>query len=227
MKKKIAIFASGNGTNCENIIQYFKNHGSAEVSLVVCNKKDAFVLQRAEQHGVPSVVITKRQFEEEQEHVLESVAGADLIVLAGFLLRIPDYLIEKFPNRIINIHPSLLPKFGGKGMWGHHVHQAVKDAGETETGITIHYVSSEIDKGGHIAQFKVALQESDSVEDIEKKVHLLEKEHFPKVIGQLLSDAGLTEYERYCREQALQQEEEFDDGRCFPDMPEGQFVRGH
>ncbi|MDE5985777.1 MAG: phosphoribosylglycinamide formyltransferase, partial [Prevotella sp.] len=185
MKKKIAIFASGNGTNCENIIQYFKNHGGAEVFLVVSNKKDAFVLQRAEQHGVPSVVITKRQFEEEEEYVLESVAGADLIVLAGFLLRIPDYLIEKFPNRIINIHPSLLPKFGGKGMWGHHVHQAVKDAGETETGITIHYVSSEIDKGGHIVQFKVALQGSDSVEEIEKKVHILEKKHFPKVIDQL------------------------------------------
>lgn len=227
MTKKIAVFASGNGTNCENIIQYFRNNGGAEVALVVSSSKSAFVLQRAERYGVPSAVITKQQFENEQALVLQTVAECEYIVLAGFLLRIPDYLIEWFPNRIINIHPSLLPKFGGKGMWGHHVHEAVKEAKEAETGITIHYVSSEIDKGGHIAQFRVAIDENDSVEDIEKKVHDLEKEHFPRVLGKLFSESDMTEYERYCREQAVIQEEEFDEERCFPEMPEGQFVRGH
>lgn len=175
MARKIAVFASGNGTNCENIIQHFRNSGDAEVTLVVSSNKDAFVLQRAEKHGIPSAVITRQQFEQEQALVLQTVAECEYIVLAGFLLRIPDYLIERFPDRIINIHPSLLPKFGGKGMWGHHVHKAVKEAKETETGITIHYVSPEIDKGGHIAQFRVAIDENDSAEDIEKKVHDLEK----------------------------------------------------
>ncbi|MCM1510696.1 MAG: phosphoribosylglycinamide formyltransferase [Clostridium sp.] len=227
MKKKIAIFASGNGTNCENIIQHFRDDRSADVAVVVSNRKDAFVLQRAMSHGIPSVIISKQQLEEEQDFVLKTVAGCDYIILAGFLLRIPDYLTERFPRKIINIHPSLLPKFGGKGMWGRHVHEAVKEAGETETGITVHYVTPEIDKGSHIAQFRVMLQEDDSVEDIEKKVRILEKEHFPKVISRLMKEADMTEYERYCREQALQQEEEFDEERCFPEMPEGQFVRGH
>ncbi len=227
MARKIAVFASGNGTNCENIIQHFRNSGDAEVTLVVSSNKDAFVLQRAEKHGIPSAVITRQQFEQEQALVLQTVAECEYIVLAGFLLRIPDYLIERFPDRIINIHPSLLPKFGGKGMWGHHVHKAVKEAKETETGITIHYVSPEIDKGGHIAQFRVAIDENDSAEDIEKKVHDLEKKHFPRVLGKLFSESDMTEYERYCKEQALMQEEEFDEERCFPEMPEGQFVRGH
>jgi phosphoribosylglycinamide formyltransferase-1 len=185
----MAVFASGSGSNCENLINYFNGgeHGG-RVCLVVCNKPDAQVLERAARLEVPSVVVTKSQLHQpevvlplmEQYHI-------DFVVLAGFLPLVPDYLIDAFPRRMVNLHPSLLPKYGGKGMWGHHVHEAVKAAGETETGMTVHYVTSQCDGGDIIAQFRVALSPDDTPDDIAAKEHVLEMEHFPQVVEGLLS----------------------------------------
>ena len=190
MKKKtnMAIFASGSGTNCENIIRYFSTSETIGVSLVVSNKSDAPVLLRAANLGVETAVIPKALLADEQS-VTALLKGHDVafIVLAGFLPLIPDYLLQAYPRRIINIHPSLLPKFGGKGMWGHHVHEAVKAAGETETGMTVHYVTPVCDGGDIIAQFRVALSPDDTPDDIAAKEHVLEMEHFPQVIEQLVS----------------------------------------
>ena len=184
----MAIFVSGGGTNCENIIKYFTGSERIHCVLVVSNRSDAFALTRAERLGVPTAVVTKSQLLE-PANVLPLLQdyGVNFIVLAGFLPLIPDYLIDAYPRRIINLHPALLPKFGGKGMWGHHVHEAVKAAGETETGMTVHYVSPVCDGGDIIAQFSVALSPDDTVDDIAEKEHVLEMEHFPKVIEQLLS----------------------------------------
>lgn len=187
----IAIFVSGNGTNCENIIKHFKGSEKVNVSLVVSNKSDAYALVRAAKLGVESKVMPKAEINDESlMKPLLDAHGIDFIVLAGFMLMIPDYLIRLYPNKIINIHPSLLPKFGGKGMYGHHVHEAVKAAGETETGITIHYVSNVCDGGEIIRQFKTPLQPCDSVEDIERKIHALEQKHFPKVIEEVITNEG-------------------------------------
>ena len=134
---KLAIFVTGSGTNCENIIRYFSDKPEVEIPIVVSSRSDAYALVRAEQLGVPTAVITRQQFADEPRLVIHTVRGCDYIILAGFLPKIPTYLIDQFPNRIINIHPALLPKFGGKGMWGHHVHEAVKAAGENRSGITI------------------------------------------------------------------------------------------
>lgn len=184
----IAIFASGSGTNCENIIKYFKGNKDINVSLVVCNKPDAYVLTRAEKCNVPSKVLTKQEINNPDVIMpLLKNFSIDFIVLAGFLLMVPDFLIEQYPNKIINIHPSLLPKFGGKGMYGHHVHEAVKAANETETGITIHFVSNVCDGGTIIKQFKTQLANTDSVEDIERKIHELEQGHFPQVIEEVIT----------------------------------------
>lgn len=195
----IAIFVSGGGTNCENIIKYFKSRqvkdrktesSSSEVccALVVSNRADAFALVRAERLGVPTAVVTKAELQS-PDNVLPLLRqyAIDFIVLAGFLPLIPEYLIDAFPRRIINLHPALLPKFGGKGMWGHHVHEAVKAAGETQTGMTVHYVTPVCDGGDIIAQFSVPLLPTDTVDDIAEKEHLLEMEHFPAVIEQVLS----------------------------------------
>lgn len=187
-KIKIAIFVSGEGTNCENIIRYFQNSDSVETAVVVSNKADARALTRARNLNVPATVITGREFRNEPQRVLETIEGCDMIILAGFLLYVPDYLIERFPNRIINIHPSLLPKFGGKGMWGHHVHEAVKAAGETVSGITIHYVNKEIDSGEIIAQFSTPLMPDDTPDDIAARVHELEMKHFPEVIERVAAE---------------------------------------
>lgn len=186
-KVKIAIFVSGGGTNCENLIRHFEHSEFVECALVVSNKPDAYALVRAERLGVPSVVLTKAQLGNPDE-TLPLLRRHDIafIVLAGFLPLVPSYLIEAFPRRIINLHPALLPKFGGKGMWGHHVHEAVKAAGEKETGMTVHYVTPVCDGGEIIAQFRVALSASDSVETIAEKEHILEMEHFPKVVEQVL-----------------------------------------
>lgn len=183
----IAIFVSGSGTNCENLIRYFKDSSRVNVALVVSNKSDAYALVRAEQLGVPTIVLPKPELNntEVTMPVLERYA-IDFIVLAGFLPIVPDFIVEAFPRRIVNIHPSLLPKFGGKGMWGHHVHEAVKAAGETETGITIHYVSNVCDGGEIIAQFRTALLPSDTSDDIAEKVHQLEMAHFPAVVEQVI-----------------------------------------
>ena len=185
-KTNIAIFVSGSGSNCENLIRYFENSERVCTSLVVSNRADAYALVRAENLGVPTAVITRQQFLDEPRLVIQTVRGCDYIILAGFLPKIPTYLIDQFPNRIINIHPALLPKFGGKGMWGHHVHEAVKAAGETKSGITIHFVNPELDAGEHIAQFSVNLNPTDTPDDIAAKVHELEMKHYPLVIEQVI-----------------------------------------
>ncbi len=188
-KKRMAIFVSGSGTNCENIIQYFAHHDKAEVALVWSNRADAFALQRAERHGIPTIVMGRNDFNNAGKvlPVLEEY-GIDFIVLAGFLLMIPDFLVQAFHRRMINLHPALLPKFGGKGMYGHHVHEAVKAAGETETGMTVHWVSEVCDGGEIIAQFKTPLTPDDTPDDIAAKEHILEMEHFPKVIEKVIND---------------------------------------
>lgn len=186
--KNLAIFVSGSGTNCENIINYFKDSKDVHVSVVVSNRSDAYALVRAQNHNVPSVVMTKKDFADEQKIMsLMEQYNIDYIILAGFLLMVPDYLISAFDHKIINIHPALLPKFGGKGMYGMHVHEAVKAAGEKETGITVHYVSPICDGGDIISQFKVALTPEDSADDIAAKIHVLEQAHFPQVIEQAIN----------------------------------------
>jgi phosphoribosylglycinamide formyltransferase-1 len=183
----IAIFVSGSGTNCENLIKYFKDSASVNCALVVSNKADAYALVRAERLGVPTAVTPKAQLHDPEVMLpLLREYHIDFIVLAGFLPLIPDFLIEAFPRRIVNLHPALLPKFGGKGMWGHHVHEAVKAAGETETGMTVHYVSPVCDGGDIIAQFSTPLSPDDTVDDIAEKEHLLEMEHFPQVIEDVI-----------------------------------------
>ena len=183
----IAIFVSGGGTNCENIIRYFQGSDQVKTALVVSNKQEAYALVRAANLGVPTAVLPKTELNDAAVTLpLLQKYGIDFIVLAGFLPLIPDFLIEAFPHRIVNIHPSLLPKYGGKGMWGHHVHEAVKAAGETETGMTVHWVTSVCDGGDIIVQYKVALSPDDTADDIAAKEHQLEMEYFPKVIEQLL-----------------------------------------
>lgn len=184
---KMAIFVSGGGTNCENIIQYFQGSAVATPVLVVSNKADAPALEKATRLGVPTAVVTKAQLQEPQNVLpLLDDYGVQFIVLAGFLPLIPDYLIDAYHRRIINLHPALLPKFGGKGMWGHHVHEAVKAAGETVTGMTVHYVTPVCDGGDIIAQFSTPLSPDDTVDNIAAKEHELEMAHFPQVIEQLL-----------------------------------------
>ncbi|MDD7597104.1 MAG: phosphoribosylglycinamide formyltransferase [Prevotella sp.] len=185
----VAIFVSGSGTNCENIIRYFQDSPLVHVALVLSNKSDAYALVRAERLNVPTVVVPKAEFGKADEVLkLLDEHHIDFIVLAGFLLMIPDYLIQTYHRRMINLHPALLPKFGGKGMYGHHVHEAVKAAGETETGFTVHWVSSVCDGGEIIAQFRTSLFPSDSADDIAEKEHQLEMKHFPQVIEQVVGE---------------------------------------
>lgn len=189
MKKNIAIFASGSGSNAENIIRYFQKSGSAQVSLVLSNKSDAYVLERAHRLRVPCNVFPKEDWIAGDEilAVLQE-ARIDFIVLAGFLFRVPDLLLHAYPYKIINIHPALLPKYGGKGMYGDRVHQAVVTAGEKESGITIHYINEHYDEGDIIFQATCAVLPTDSPDDVAKKVHALEYEHFPLVIEKLLNE---------------------------------------
>ena len=184
-QKKVVIFASGAGSNAKAIIEYFKGHGNIEISLVVTNRKEAKVLDVAKDNKIDTLYIPKSEWEQ-KEKVLETLASYDLIALAGFLLKIPDYLIEAFRNRIINIHPALLPKFGGKGMYGMNVHRAVKEAGELESGITIHLVDEVYDNGEYLAQFSVDLNGTETAEDIASKVLKLEHEYFPIIIERFI-----------------------------------------
>lgn len=179
----IAIFASGSGSNAENICRYFKNSKQIRVTLIISNKKESYVLKRAESLLVESVVFIKSDFQTSSK-VVDCLKNKkiDFIVLAGFLLKVPDNLLEAYPNRIINIHPALLPKYGGKGMYGGYVHKAVKEAGETESGITIHYVNENYDEGNIIYQAKCAIQADDTPDDIANKVHALEYKYYPEVI---------------------------------------------
>lgn len=186
MPINIAIFASGSGSNAQNIIQYFEQSNHFVFPLIVTNKADAYVHQRAKALNIKSVYFSKDEFTT-GENILKLLCeyGIDAIILAGFLLKVPDSLINAYPDRIINIHPALLPKFGGKGMYGDNVHRAVRDSGDTESGITIHYVNRNYDEGNIIFQAKCSVEPSDSYEDIARKVHELEYVHFPKVIEQL------------------------------------------
>ncbi|MDR3327072.1 MAG: phosphoribosylglycinamide formyltransferase [Prevotellaceae bacterium] len=188
MKKNIAIFASGSGSNAENIVKYFSK--TPEFSfIIVSNKKDAYVLARAENLGVKSCFFLKEDFVS-GEKILDFLLTnhVDFIVLAGFLLKIPAILIENYPNKIVNIHPALLPKYGGRGMYGDNVHRAVKAAGEAESGITIHYVNQNYDGGDIIFQARCAIAPTDTPEKIAEKVHRLEYEYFPKIIEKSLKN---------------------------------------
>jgi len=186
-KTNIAIFVSGSGTNCENLIRYFAGSEAVNCALVVSNKPDAPALDKAAHLNVATAVVCKSELNDPKLMMtLLREYRIDFIVLAGFLPLVPDFLVEAYPRRIVNIHPSLLPKYGGKGMWGHHVHEAVKAAGETETGMTVHWVTPVCDGGDIIVQYKVALSPDDTVDDIAAKEHQLEMEYFPKVIEQLL-----------------------------------------
>ncbi len=185
--KKIVVFASGNGSNFQNIADKIKGH-NIQIALLICNKPDAYVLQRAEKMDIPFMLINKESFYQSEEvlSVLKTI-NPDLIVLAGFLWLIPENMIDAFPKRIINIHPALLPKYGGKGMYGIHVHRAVAENNETESGISIHYVNKEYDAGDLIFQTTCKISTLDTPEDIANKVHELEYIYFPKIITDLLS----------------------------------------
>lgn len=184
---KMAILASGSGTNAENIIHYFRDNRLVEVALVVSNKKDAFVLERAARLNVPTAVFSKQEFEE-GDAILSLLKNDEIgfIVLAGFLLRVPDILLTAYPDKIINIHPALLPKFGGKGMYGDRVHGAVVAAGETESGITIHYINEHYDSGSIIFQAKCPVLVTDAPHDVATKVHALEYKYFPRIIEEVI-----------------------------------------
>ncbi|PKA83009.1 formyltetrahydrofolate-dependent phosphoribosylglycinamide formyltransferase [Ulvibacter sp. MAR_2010_11] len=188
MKKRIVIFASGSGTNTQNLIQYFQQGEIAEVVLVLSNKKDAKVLSKAKNLNVKSLHFEKAELNSETG-VLQLLKNTqpDLIVLAGFLLKFPDCILKAFPNKVINIHPALLPKYGGKGMYGSYVHEAVVANKDNETGITIHYVNENYDEGAIIFQKSVKLSEKDTAIDVAKKVHELEYNFFPKVIEGILN----------------------------------------
>jgi len=185
--KRIVLFASGSGSNVENIIRYFQNSNELEFPFVISNRPDAFVHERAKQLNIPSYVFKKNDFENGEVLNFLMSKNIDLIVLAGFLLKIPENLLKAYPDRIINIHPALLPKFGGKGMYGSLVHEAVVAAGEKESGITIHYVNENYDEGQIIFQAKCPVSLDDSPDDVAAKVHALEYEHFPRVIGEIVS----------------------------------------
>lgn len=183
----IAIFVSGSGTNCENIIRHFTDSKNVKIALVLSNRSDAYALVRAEKYNIPTVILPKTDFYKEDQLLgLMQTYAIDFIVLAGFLLMIPDFLIRAYNRRMVNLHPALLPKFGGKGMYGHHVHEAVKAAGETETGMTVHWVSSICDGGEIIAQYRTPINPEDTPDDIAAKEHILEQKYFPKVIEQVL-----------------------------------------
>ena len=186
--KRIVIFASGSGTNAENIIKHFQSSGLAKVIQVLSNKKDAKVLEKAERLGVASSSFSKSDLHESKNiYNLILDLKPDLIVLAGFLLMFPEDIISAFPNKIINVHPALLPKYGGKGMYGSNVHKAVVENKEKESGITIHYVNEHYDEGNIIFQANTKVDEIDTFEAVAAKIHLLEQKHFPLVIEQLLN----------------------------------------
>src|SRR5574344_2241628 len=189
----IAIFVSGNGTNCENIIRYFSGSKDIRIVMVLSNRADAYTLVRDQKYNIPTLVVPKEDFKKEE--VLMPILdkySVDFIVLAGFLLMAPDFLIRAFDHRMINIHPALLPKYGGKGMYGHHVHEAVIAAGEKESGITIHLVNEHYDSGRILFQAKCQISYGETPDDLAAKLHLLEQANFPQVI------------ENYCQENSYQ-----------------------
>jgi len=187
MKKRIAIFASGSGSNAQKIMEHFKRNPEAEVVLVLTNNPQAYVLQRADNFEIPAHIFTRREFYETDDVIrLLKNLQVDLIVLAGFLWLAPVSLLQAFPNKIINLHPALLPKHGGKGMYGDHVHKAVLAAKDEESGITIHFVSENFDEGEIIHQSRFKIDQGDNLEVIKFKGQQLEHQHFPRVIESLL-----------------------------------------
>ena len=187
-RAKLAIFASGKGSNAEKIIEYFKGHPRISVSLIVSNKKDAGVLGIALRSQIKTLLIGKENFNHTDTYVQYlNDQGITHVVLAGFLWKVPDNLIQAFPKKIINIHPALLPKYGGKGMYGEHVHQAVIAAGEKESGISIHLVDEEYDHGKTIFQAKLAILPQETPDTLAQRIHQLEHQHYPKVIERWVS----------------------------------------
>jgi phosphoribosylglycinamide formyltransferase-1 len=187
MKKRVAIFASGSGSNAQKIMELFKHSAEIEIVLVLTNNPDAYVLQRADNFEIPTHIFGRKEFYE-TDHIIDLLKNleVDLIVLAGFLWLIPKNLITEYPGRIVNIHPALLPKFGGKGMYGDHVHNAVLAAGESEGGITIHYVDENYDEGEFIYQAKYKIDKGDNLEMIKFKGQQLEHQHYPRVVESIL-----------------------------------------
>lgn len=180
---KVAIFASGSGTNAENILNVLQENQTVKISSLYCNKRDAFVFERIKPFGIAAHYFSNREFKEGNT-IVSSLKneGIDYVVLAGFLLKIPESVLEYYSDKIINIHPSLLPKYGGKGMYGSYVHQAVLDNKEVESGITIHLVNEEYDKGEILQQATCKVENDDTVDSLAKRIHKLEYEYFPKVI---------------------------------------------
>ena len=185
MKKKIILLISGKGTNAINIINYFQNNYSVEVSLILSNNKSSPIFENINKYDTPAEFFNLRDFDDQVFEKIKKI-NPDLIVLAGFLKKISLKYINFFPKKIINIHPSILPKYGGKGMYGMHIHKKVIDSNDKETGITIHFVSKEYDSGEIIFQKKITVNKGDNASSIEKKVHNLEYEYYPKIIASLL-----------------------------------------
>ena len=184
MKLHLAVFASGNGTNAENLVKYFDDHPDVSVIKILTNKWDALVLERAKRLDVPIVVFSKKEFEEPA--FLHRLHNIDYLIFAGFLWLAPKYLIDAFPGKVINIHPSLLPKFGGKGMYGLRIHREVIHAREQESGVTIHLVNENYDGGAILFQVKCRLKHNETAATLAEKVHQLEYEHFPRVVEQYI-----------------------------------------
>ena len=189
MQKKLAIFASGSGSNAENICNYFANSSDIEVVLMCTNKRDAYIVKRAEKLDIPVVFISKSELNNFDDfHKKLQSAKVDIIILAGFLLKLPAIMIEYYPNRILNIHPSLLPKYGGKGMYGNKVHKAVLENKETESGISIHFVNQNYDEGEIVLQEKCVISEDETLETLTEKIHQLEHNYFPIAIEKTLKN---------------------------------------
>ncbi len=192
MKKRIAIFASGSGSNAQKLMEYFKKHQEAEVVIVLTNNPEAYVIQRADNFEIPTHIFDKYEFIETNNIVnLLKNLQIDLIVLAGFLWLIPNNLLEEFPNQIINIHPALLPKFGGKGMYGDRIHRTILEAGEVENGITIHFVNEKFDEGEIIYQSRFKIGKNDTLETIKFKGQQLEHLHYPRIVENLIQKIKL------------------------------------
>jgi len=183
MPQKLAIFASGSGSNAENICNYFTDSSGIEVVLICTNKQDAFIVKRAKKLNIPVYIFTKYELNNfvDLHKKLQSI-GTDIVILAGFLLKLPEIMIDSYPNRIINIHPSLLPKYGGKGMYGSNIHRAVIENKETESGISIHFVNQNYDEGEIILQEKCVVSTNETVETLIQKIHKLEHNYFPGAI---------------------------------------------
>lgn len=188
--KQLAIFASGSGSNAENLVRYFEEHKTIRISIVVSDRKQAFVFERMKNLGIPSYYMSRDDFDNGSVLKLLREKQIDFIVLAGFLKLVPLDIIHAYPQKIVNIHPALLPAFGGKGMYGKYVHEAVVNAGETQTGITIHYVNENFDEGEIIAKYETSISKDDTPETVASKIHDLEMKYFPGIIDKVINEIG-------------------------------------